>query len=547
MARIAEHIPELGLRPVSAEAPAGASARYEPEFERLEGEIAKLEAVNGQPVDWRVVVDQGVAILQGKSKDFLVASFLSRGLFELYGYEGLQAGLKIMRDMTGQYWDTLFPELKRPRARAAAATWMAEKLALAVPRSPATPADKEPIGASLGLLDELEKVLDERLADRSPSFADLRRALRGHNEALAQMAPAPGPDAAAPPSAAQPGPAAAPAPQAAAAEASAAAAPAPAAVAPGEIASDQDMRKAVRACKDLVRKVAHYRRGKDPADATAYRLLRQGVWMDIERAPPNRDGVTEIRAMAAERLNLFKDLEQAGQHVELIHEVETSFARAPFWLDAHRLSVSALEALGHAEARKAVIESLGGFLRRLPGLLDLRFADESPFADDVTGLWVQNEVLSGTGDEPAAAAAAPAAVDAAGAAPWLDAAKEARRVASKGKIEKALELFQDGRKRAESGRERFMWTFQQARFCQSVGRLDLAVPQLEYLDEEGERFRLEEWEPGLSLEIARSLLICYTNQSSRDKSAPERTARLQRLQARIIRLDILSAIDMTKK
>src|SRR6185503_21258698 len=70
----------LGTAPIAGANPAGASARYEPDFEKLAGEIAKLESVEGRSsIKWDIVVDSATALLSTKTKDLLVASYLSMG------------------------------------------------------------------------------------------------------------------------------------------------------------------------------------------------------------------------------------------------------------------------------------------------------------------------------------------------------------------------------------------------------------------------------------------------------------------------------------
>ncbi len=548
MANLDADIAQLGTTPIAGPSPTGASARYEPEYETLQGEISKLEAVNGTPVDWRVAAEQGTAILKTKSKDLLVASFLCRALFENHGYDGLGAGLGILRDMAAQYWDSMFPDAKRPRARAAAATWLAERLEGPLTRQVPTPADRAAIEVCLANLEEFEKILDQHLEGQAPGFGNLRRALGAHRDSLGQAAAPPAAEAPTAPAAAPGEAGAAPAPVPAAPPA-AAPAGASGAAAPDDIASDQDLQKAIRAGRDLLRKMALYQRGKNPASPSPYLLIRQAAWLGVEQGPPSRDGLTELREVAADRLAAFKALSEAGQHSELIDQVESSFLRAPFWLDGHRLTASALEALGHTEARAAVVDALAGFLHRFPALVDLRFANQAPFADDLTKLWIQDEVLGaggqGEGAVPPAIGAAGSAVAAPdGATPWLEVGQEAQKLAVKGKIQKAMTLFLEGRRQAASARERFLWGLEQARVCQVAGRVDLALPSLESLDEEVTRFQLEEWEPGLSVEIGRMLLLCYGNQKGKEKSTPEREARIRALRARIVRLDILSAVEM---
>ncbi len=531
--QIDETILELGTAPISADAPGGSSARYEPEFETLDAEIAKLEALNGAPVEWGVVVDAGATILREKSKDILVASYLCHGLLETRGYAGLAAGLAALSAMVSSHWEVLFPEAKRARARGAAVGWLMERAGRSLERIAPGAADQDALAACLETIDALEQALDEKLGDHAPDMGELRRGLRAHAETLAQAAPAPErtPKAAAQP-AAQPAAAAAPAPQPAAP--------------PGEIASDQDAQKAIRAAQDQLRAIALYRFGKSLSDPLPYRLVRFATWLNIEEPPPSRDGATEIRAVSAERLKLFDDLAAAGNQAELIVEVETSLSRAPFWLDAHRITATALEDLGHTAARQAVIDGLAGFLRRFPGLVDLGFADGTPFADDDTRLWIRNDVLV----EPDAAAAPPTATagtDMDDAAPIATAAAEARKLARKGAFDQAVALFQDGRRQAQAARERLLWDLELARLCQAAGRADLAVPQLEYLDQQAEHYRLDEWEPDLAVEIMRALFACYMEQGPKNKPTPDRAEKIERLKARIVRLDIGSALAWEKK
>ena len=69
------------LEPVSAEAPTGAHARYDADYERVLGEIAKLEAPAGGTVDWVQVEKLGGGILQKRSKDLLIAAYTGYAFF----------------------------------------------------------------------------------------------------------------------------------------------------------------------------------------------------------------------------------------------------------------------------------------------------------------------------------------------------------------------------------------------------------------------------------------------------------------------------------
>ena len=261
--------------------------------------------------------------------------------------------------------------------------------------------------------------------------------------------------------------------------------------------------------------MATYQRGKNLADPVPYRLLRMATWMSAG-LPPAQNNMTQMRQVPAERLEFLKQQVDSGNHVLLINEVESSFANAPFWLDAHRLTSMALEALGHVDARQAVIIELAAFLRRFPKLIDYQFMGGQPFADDLTHLWIESDVLAG-GEAWLASTPGDA-----GNSPWLEVSGEARQLATKGKFREGVKLFQAGRRQAGSRRERFMWDLHQARFCQEAGHVEVAIPQLESLDDEAEYFHLEEWEPALSLQIAAFLLVCYTKAEGKAELSADR-------------------------
>src|SRR5262249_35589191 len=154
-----------------------------------------------------------------------------------------------------------------------------------------------------------------------------------------------------------------------------------------------------------------------------------------------------------------------------------------------------------------------------PGVLDLKFADGTPFADDQTRVWIEGAVSLPLQERPAVTSAA-STDNGAQPPPWVQAAQEAKQLAAQGRVMEGATLLQSGQQQAASQRERFLWRLQQARFCAEVGLLEVAVPQLEFLGEQAERFALDEWEPRLSLEVVQLLLQCYYRLKQKTTSPP---------------------------
>ena len=70
----------LGIEPIPGPDPAGENIRYEEEFTRLDDEIAKLQSGGPTAVDWPGVVSMASSIPSKRSKDLLVASWLTYAL-----------------------------------------------------------------------------------------------------------------------------------------------------------------------------------------------------------------------------------------------------------------------------------------------------------------------------------------------------------------------------------------------------------------------------------------------------------------------------------
>ena len=118
----------LGKDPINPDCPTGSDVRYEPEFEMLQAEIDKLSMPSSSGgIDWQKVGNMAALILNEKSKDLLVASYLAVSQIYTQKIEGLAVGLTVIYDLLDQFWDTLFPSKKRMRGRLGAIEWWIEK------------------------------------------------------------------------------------------------------------------------------------------------------------------------------------------------------------------------------------------------------------------------------------------------------------------------------------------------------------------------------------------------------------------------------------
>jgi type VI secretion system protein VasJ len=534
-------IVEAITKPVSADAPAGAAARYEPEYEELKAEIEKLGTGGSAAVDWSRVNSLATTILESKSKDLVVATYFALALFQRDGYTGLANGIQAIQALCSTFWDDMFPPLKRKRARVSAIDWLTERAtADAKGREPKAD-EKEQVEACIGRLNDLDTVLDEKFGEDAPAVGDLRGTLK---EWLGRMASAtPTPSQTATPSPASGATAAAPT-----------ASPAAPSGADIDLSTPEGVGRALRQTLTTLRTIANRIRAEDALSPVPYRLTRVAAWLPMAKAPPETGGETRIPGPdnVEATLQRFEELATAEEWAKLLEQAEDRFIRSPAWLDMQRFVHAALVGSGRAgeRAADAVRSELAFHLRRHPGLPNLRFAGGEPFADDETHSWIAREVLAGEGGgetAPSGTAVIEELVQEIDE-PMERVLEKAGELRKSKKLPDALALLRAATERGANPRERFLRRLATARFLADAKQHRLAVAQLGALDEEIGRFGLEVWDPDLTVQVLSLHLSCLTQLVKKEwKNSEEAEKKAEELFARLGRLDASVAIGLQSR
>ncbi len=529
----------LGARPIRPEAPAGSPGRDEPEFETMQAQIRRLELPDGQQPDWPVVVRCATTLLADKTKDLLPACYLCVGLLQEEGYEGLVTGLTILTEMVESHWESLFPEIKRMRGRAAAFEWLGERGARAVAmRSPGANAS-EVLDLCRVRVARLTELLDQKMDGGGGLLGELRRSL----EEAGVLADGQGGAAGA----------------AAAAQAGGIGT---ASTVPTEIRTPEEAARAQGDLKDLARRLAEFYRANEPGNPMGYRLPRMTGWMHLRELPPHESGRTQIPApQPADALQRMEEMLSKGQWAGVLEQTESRFPTAILWLDLERLAVAALEGMGEETlpAAQSICDELELLLKRLPGLEGLAFAGGQPLADPSTRAWIAARVRSGPakdgggtlergGDGPGSAAADAGSLLEGDLAGFSEAREEARALAKRKKLDEALRRLEEGAARARTLRGRATWKLEAARICLETGRVETAAAHFRLLDEELGRARCEDWDPVLCLEVVKGLYLSHQKALSSLHPRPaEEIARSRELLGRLVRLDPVSALSLEER
>jgi type VI secretion system protein VasJ len=520
----------IGAEPINAENPSGKEIRYEPEFERLQAEMQKLESLSGGPVDWKQVIGLSREILKNKSKDLLVGSYLVMGLLETEGYSGLSNGLACLEGIITGHWESLFPAAKRMRARISALNWLSEKAGTVISRREPGQNDGNMLGACEEQVKALETLLDEKAGPEEPVFGDLYRPIQ---ERLSRLPAAAGNTGGAPAESAS--------------EVAVKSAPSiavPATGAENKVETPEDARRSLKDAFGSLRKIASFTRSQDLTRPLSYRLIRFLTWCEIDALPPADNGKSRIPPPPNQIRDRFRTLTEQSAWKELAIQAEARVAEFPFWLDLHRICDAALAGLGpdYAGARNAIKSEIMTMLGRLPGLIEIEFSDGTPFADESTRNWISTRLFPEKVAEPMEAA-----ISDDGADFLAEVRSKSRQLIEEGDPKAALNLVQEFSRSAATERRKFLTLLELANLCIETGHNKAALAHLEILDERVTRYSLDAWEPQLA---SRFLQVYYSTLSKflRETKHPEpEISRLaDSVYGRLCRLDIMAGLNAIK-
>jgi type VI secretion system protein VasJ len=521
IAQAKERIADL-LEPINGGV--GDDVSYDEKFEQIKLEVDKANSVSGDKPNWGTVSTNAEELLQEKTKDFRVAAYLACAKCRS-DLQSVLDGIVLLSEITQKFWDDMHPPLRRIRARAGMVGWWSDQAAPAVSEFKLAAKDNALVTAIEQQSTALDTLFRERFADTYTGMSAIRESIRHLVRTCPKEKPKEEPKAPPPkPAAVESGGEAAPA---AAADAPPPK-PRPAAPPPPPAAPALD---SLTACDNALEpaglqlvKIARAYRALKPETAVAYRLGRLGTWLSFTGAPPADGGVTLVPSPPGAMKERFDTLVSAGEFLALITEAEDACCDFPCWLDPHRYVSLAMGSMGalFLKAKEEMLMGIALFLKKIPTMPKLMFNDSTPFADGQTIMWIEQEVLpvlaSGNGAGGSSAAAAPSVLD--------EPLKEARELAVKGELPKALGIVASAAAGAPTPLDRFRGKLAMAQLCLNAGRYAVARSQLEGLTAQITRHDLTAWDPTLCAEVYAGLYasIKGMNDALRPKATDQAAA-----------------------
>ncbi|MGD0908266.1 MAG: type VI secretion system protein TssA [Candidatus Acidiferrales bacterium] len=593
-------LPENILNPIPGENPSGRNLRWEDVYEKVKE--ARREEEDLPSGDWSRAVksaDPAAVILlttdalSTKTKDLQLAAWLTEALIRQDGIGGLREGLDLIRGLSENFWDTVYPEAEDGdiELRTAPLNWVGSYLSQQVRKTPLTRGrcdwfkylESRAVGyeaacegndakmarrrdaiaenkltpeifdkdmnsttpefyvklvknfdGALSSLQSLDDWCKEKLGRDSPNFGSLRTAL-DEVQSLAQSFLKTKQKPEEPKEKEE-------VPQEES-EWSPPVAEEPAPSVRKRTVSEEPVDR-----EDAIRRIvagADFLRHAEPSNPASYLVLRGLRWGEL--LAKGSSGNMELEAPPSEIRQKLKRLALDGQWSDLLEACEGAMALAcgMAWLDLQRYAVRACQETGgaHDAVGKAIRSVLQALLSQVPGLPQSSFIDDTPVANSDTIVWLQ-EVSNSSQQQSAENVSAPPSLDEAAASPTQEEAPDSRKLAMQaarsGRMQEAMEILTRDIAQERSGRARFGKKIQLASVCLDTGHESIAYPILKELAQEIERRKLEEWESPTSVANSLTLLFRCLNKMGGD------AAEKQEIYQRICRLDPVQALDCMK-
>ncbi|QHM74696.1 hypothetical protein C7M52_00638 [Mixta theicola] len=498
---------ERWLAPISEQQPAGEDISYDDDFLLIREEVNKLSGINSEQI-----AALAEKLLVQSSKDIRVAAFYVWARLQLDGEAGFIQGLSLLAALLKRYQHSLYPV--RERQRKAALDWLAssrmlDTLALRPEVS------KDEFTQEVGALALIAQATESWDSAAQPELGALYRALENRMAQSGGMTT----------------------------------------LVPQNSSSDEQLKAsgtvfnaqtaAIASGRELMeqaRQLANYLRDQPEGWLSAHRLMKSVRWDTLHQLPAlDAQGRTRLAPPKAEYRAQLKRLYLQQSWLELMEQGDRMFAEGVnhLWLDLQWYLHQALSRLGGAyEAWAEIVrQDLQGLLSRLPGVESLAWNDGSPFADEATLNWINQQVLDtldGWSGETAAALA-PVQDD------ILLLEPEALAMADKEGIEAALGWLQH-RPEAERTRNRWLLRLLMARIAEQYGKNELAAHILTELDDAAAALTLAQWEPDLTFEVkARSLRLLRLKASRSESDRQRLQPQMDKLLSGLIQLDPVRA------
>ncbi len=476
--------------------PAGEDPRYSDEFVLAKTEIDKL-AFN----DYNAVMTLTKEILTSDGKDLRAAGYFVLANTYINGAKGLMDGLILYRLLLERFGDDLFPE--KENARNSALLWLNSTKLVAYVKQSQEPVTEEIIHELESQVERLNEIIVSITNDESLCFNSLNNWIKKTKEEVRVPEPTPVEEIASGMNDVTSG-------SEVTSEVSTGtnlndvSSTAQNDIVRGETNSNAnpiagaDLSSTMSETElySFIRKIVNQlMTDKEYARGIAYaRAARWGGMM----MPPNESGKTRLTAPRSAGVNQISASLASGDNEAALKSCEGIFFEMGGHLlfDLQMYAHRAAKAMGNNDIANLISYETAAMLQRFPGIEELRFDDDTPFANAETIAWLNKIGGSAQSSGPLISADE-------GNEDLLEKINEACELANESDLNSGLAMLNEYRPKTE--KHRFQLRLAMSQLCLDHGRAELAYPMLEELFEQADRTSLAVWDVQLAMSVAKQL------------------------------------------
>ncbi|MDR2354188.1 MAG: TssA family type VI secretion system protein [Deltaproteobacteria bacterium] len=493
----------LGTVPIGDGKNNGRDIRLEPDFLNLQAEIDKLQSLSGVTnlVNWELVAQMSQKILEVDSKDILVASFLAVSLMENQGLEGLGLGANFLGSLIQNFWEELFPPLKRLRARVNALDWYFDKILTFIKNytQPPVPAP------FLETLEQSFQHLNQVLTEKYQPLGGLREILNYIKVLPREQGPQGASNTLPATLAVTSAPTSGPIPPVTPGDPKATAPTPLAAENQGKVSSVSPSQVSSPASPEVspavgltVPPVLPFQPGEDAGKATfnylgeafsqylsvlganydspwRWLISRLRLWVKVTELPYMEGGITRIPAPPEELFQTLRSFLGRREYEKILNMVEDRIGSFIYSFDLNYYAHEALVGLGYLASAQALKDICYTLTLKFPGIQNYKFEDGTLFTGPQTRQWLETQ--------KGAAASPTGFIDYEGL--------------SQGDPQEALKTLENPENRPSGGRDLLRQKVSQMGLFAKIGHFKIAIWIAKYIVDYIEKHGLSDYDPKL--------------------------------------------------
>ena len=362
----------LAKTAISEQNPAGEDVKYDEEYEAIDAQIAKLISVTAtDEPDWHKVINLSKNILQNKSKHLLVGVYLTYALFKTDGIEGFANGIKVLSILLEDYWEIMYPPLRRIKGRKSAIQWLIDKSVKELESRDDIEVAQESKDDFLSDLKKIDDFLNEHVED-SPLFYNLTNMLNSkllckediQKEQISKTSQSQ--------------------------EQS---------VQSNDLNLGENLDENFLKISTILSSVVAKMIETKDYRPELFTINRAIILSSINELPSAQNNETMINPPDSQEIEIINKLFSDKKYEDLLWACESRIESYLFWFDLHYFVCESLKNLGFEQSATAILDQMILFTKKLPNIENFTFSDSTPFANRATKKWLKSKENQGASSD----------------------------------------------------------------------------------------------------------------------------------------------------